>query len=108
MEVTIDEYGRIVIPKSIRARLGLEAGSSLELGVDASGERDESITPRPEGQEPPLRREGNLLVHTGRLTDETPTSLNSSERSVVSGLKVMHNHPNSHTSKRRHPAISRR
>ena len=40
MEVTIDEYGRIVIPKSIRARLRLEAGSSLELDVDASGERD--------------------------------------------------------------------
>jgi AbrB family looped-hinge helix DNA binding protein len=70
MEVTIDEYGRIVIPKSIRARLGLEAGSSLERDVDASGERDESITSRPEGQEPPLRREGNLLVHPGRLTDE--------------------------------------
>ena len=70
MEVTIDEYGRIVIPKSIRARLGLEAGSSLKLDVDASGEERESITLRPEGQEPPLRREGDLLVHTGRLTDE--------------------------------------
>jgi AbrB family looped-hinge helix DNA binding protein len=70
MDVTVDEYGRIVIPKSIRDRLGLEAGSSLKLDVDASEEERESITLRPEGQEPPLRREGDLLVHTGRLTDE--------------------------------------
>lgn len=70
MEVTVDDYGRIVIPKAIRDRLGLEAGSSLVLDIDNSGEGGESITLRPHGQEPPLRREGDLLVHTGRLTDE--------------------------------------
>ena len=70
MEVTVDDYGRIVIPKSIRDRLGVESGSSLDLAVNASEEGGESITLRPKGQEPPLRREGDLLVHTGRLTDE--------------------------------------
>jgi len=34
MEVTLDKYGRIVIPKPVRERLGLEAGSTLELGVE--------------------------------------------------------------------------
>jgi len=70
MEVTIDDYGRIVIPKAIRDRLGLESGSSLELDVDASGESGESITLRPREREPTLQRKGDLLVHTGRLMDK--------------------------------------
>lgn len=70
MDVTIDDYGRIVIPKSIRDRLGLESGSSLTLEIADVGEDVESITLRPKGQEPTLQQKGNLLVHTGRLTDE--------------------------------------
>lgn len=31
MKVTIDAAGRLVIPKQVRARLGLEAGAELEL-----------------------------------------------------------------------------
>lgn len=70
MELTVDDYGRIVIPKPIRERLGLEPGSTLELDVEPTGGDGESITLRPTGQEPTLQREGPLLVHTGRLTDE--------------------------------------
>lgn len=70
MDVTIDDYGRIVIPKSIRNRLGLESGSSLTLEIADSDENGESITLRPQGQEPPLQQKGDLLVHSGRLTDE--------------------------------------
>lgn len=70
MEVTVDDYGRIVIPKPIRDRLGLESGSSLELDVVSEEEvGGEAITLRPRGQEPTLQRKGGLLVHTGRLTD---------------------------------------
>jgi len=70
MDVTMDDYGRIVIPKSIRDRLGLESGSSLTLEIADADEHGASITLRPQGQEPTLQRKGNLLVHTGRLTDE--------------------------------------
>ncbi|MFB6279235.1 MAG: AbrB/MazE/SpoVT family DNA-binding domain-containing protein [Salinibacter sp.] len=70
MDVTIDDYGRIVLPKSIRDRFGLESGSSLALEIAEVGEGTESITLRPKGQEPPLQQKGDLLVHTGRLTDE--------------------------------------
>ena len=34
MEVTIDKFGRILIPKKIREMLGLEPGQVLEVLVD--------------------------------------------------------------------------
>lgn len=34
MEVTIDKFGRILIPKKVRQRLGLQAGQALELTSD--------------------------------------------------------------------------
>jgi len=68
MEVTIDEYGRIVIPKALRDRLGLEAGTSLEL--DVPSDAPDTIRLAPTGRQPALRQKGPLLVHTGRLTRE--------------------------------------
>jgi AbrB family looped-hinge helix DNA binding protein len=68
MEVTIDEYGRIVIPKALRERLGLEAGTVLEL--DVPSEAPDTIRLAPKGRQPALRQKGELLVHTGRLTEE--------------------------------------
>jgi AbrB family looped-hinge helix DNA binding protein len=65
MEVTLDKYGRIVIPKPVRERLGLEAGSSLELGVEPVEGGGEAIALRPAGQAPVLQRKGHVLVHTG-------------------------------------------
>lgn len=70
MDVTIDDHGRIVIPKSIRDRLGLESGSSLTLEIVDSDEHEAAITLRLQEKGSPLRRKGTLLVHTGRLTDE--------------------------------------
>lgn len=66
MEVILDKYGRIVIPKPVRERLGLKAGSSLELDVEPIEGGGEAIALRPAGQEPALRRKGHVLVHTGK------------------------------------------
>lgn len=70
MEVKIDDYGRIVIPKGIRDRLGISSGSALEIDVRSEGEAAESITLKPKGQEPALQKKGDLLVHSGSLLDE--------------------------------------
>jgi len=69
-DVTIDDYGRIFVPKPIRDRLGLTSGSKLELSVTSDEEDIGSITLRPKTSESPLGREGELLVHTGRLIGE--------------------------------------
>jgi AbrB family looped-hinge helix DNA binding protein len=68
MEAKIDDYGRIVIPKEVRDRLGIESGSSLEIRVDK--EEGGAITLRPKGQKPALQQKGELLVHSGTLTEE--------------------------------------
>ena len=70
MEVKLDDYGRIVIPKEVRDKLGIESGSSLEIRVEREGEIGGTITLRPKGQEPTLQQKGELLVHSGTLTEE--------------------------------------
>ena len=69
MEVKIDDYGRIVIPKTVREKLGIDSGTSLEIEV-AFEEVGGAITLTPKGQEPALQQEGELLIHSGKLTDE--------------------------------------
>ena len=70
MEVKIDDYGRIVIPKEIRDRLGVDAGTALEIDIRPEGASGGSVVLRPKGQKPALQQKGELLVHSGRLTDE--------------------------------------
>lgn len=59
-EARVDEFGRIVIPKGIRSRLGLERGSVLEID-----ESDEGIVLRPGRAEPPVSMSQGVLVFTG-------------------------------------------
>jgi AbrB family looped-hinge helix DNA binding protein len=71
MDIQIDDYGRIVIPKEVRDRLGIESGSVLEIRVDLEEKTGGAITLKPRGREPALQQKGELLVHTGELTDES-------------------------------------
>ena len=61
MAITIDRAGRLVIPKPIRDRFHLVAGSRLEIETDAEGIR---LRPAESGAMS-LRRERGLLIHTG-------------------------------------------
>ncbi|MGA7313130.1 MAG: AbrB/MazE/SpoVT family DNA-binding domain-containing protein [Silvibacterium sp.] len=61
MQVTIDQTGRIVVPKAVRERFGLRKDSELELEVTAEG-----IMLKPVEHEPLWRRENGRLVFIGR------------------------------------------
>ena len=71
VKVTIDAAGRLVIPKQVRARLGVEAGSELEL--DEVGDHVEL---RPVGREVRIEEatDGRPVAHAEgevpKLTDE--------------------------------------
>ncbi len=56
MRTTIDKAGRLVIPRSIRDRIGLAGGGEVELELDGAAVRIEPLG----GSE--LREEGGLLV----------------------------------------------
>ena len=64
MTLKIDKAGRIVVPKTVRERFGLGAGSELELTEDAG-----SLKLKPVGQRPSLARRSGLFVHLGKLAD---------------------------------------
>lgn len=48
MKTTIDRAGRVVIPKAIRERAGVEPGMELEVSVDSG--RIELVLPEPQGR----------------------------------------------------------
>lgn len=69
MQVTIDQAGRIVIPKAVRDHFGLRKDSTLELE-----ERADGFVLKPVGQEATLvrRRNGRLMIvgTGGVVTDD--------------------------------------
>lgn len=65
MEVTLDKFGRLVIPKAVRESLGLGPGSTLEVD-----EKDEALLLRPRRPEPDLVEEEGVLVFTGEAAGD--------------------------------------
>jgi AbrB family looped-hinge helix DNA binding protein len=62
MTLKIDKAGRVVLPKPMRDRLGLRAGSDLEIEETAEG-----IVLKPAARPPSLIKKGSFLVHTGEV-----------------------------------------
>jgi len=56
MRTTIDKAGRLVIPRSLRNRIGLGGGGEVELELDGAGVRIEPVP----GTD--LREDGGLLI----------------------------------------------
>lgn len=57
MRTTIDEAGRVVVPKALRQAIGLEAGSEIEIRAS-----DGRIEMEPAPLEVRLERRGGVLV----------------------------------------------
>jgi AbrB family looped-hinge helix DNA binding protein len=62
MTLKIDKAGRLILPKSVRDRLGLHAGSDLDMQ-----ETQEGVVLKPAGRRPSLVRKGSFWVHTGEI-----------------------------------------
>ena len=58
MTITIDKSGRVVIPAAVRDRLGLRAGTPLDVSVDETSVRLTAAVPSPRL----VRRRGWLVA----------------------------------------------
>ena len=62
MNLQIDKAGRIILPKPVRERLGLQPGSALEMEETQGG-----ILLKPCEQRPALLKKDGFWVYTGEL-----------------------------------------
>ncbi len=65
MKTTLDRFGRVVVPKDIRDRLGLKPGAEIEIG-----EHGNEVVLKPVEHETPLKLEEGVLVFTGTATGD--------------------------------------
>jgi len=82
LEVTLDKFGRVVIPKAVREHLGLGPGAVLEI---EEGEK-EGILLRPRRPEPDLIEEEGVLVFTGEPTADLESALERHRQSRAGEL----------------------
>lgn len=61
MKLRLDKSGRVVLPKPLRQRMGLRAGTTFEATEAAGG-----VLLRPITRRPSLVENGGFLVHTGQ------------------------------------------
>ena len=62
--ISIDKAGRIVVPKPLREKLGLEAGDNLQIASDG-----DQITLRPIRPQPLFGRKEGIWVYLGPTPD---------------------------------------
>jgi AbrB family looped-hinge helix DNA binding protein len=62
MTLKMDKAGRVILPKPVRDRLGLHAGSDLEIL-----ETPEGVVLKAAGRKPSLIRKGSFLVYAGEI-----------------------------------------
>lgn len=63
MKTTLDRFGRVVIPKEIRDKLGLKPGAEIDIGDNGN-----EVIVKPLGDETPLVMEDGVLVYAGTAT----------------------------------------
>jgi AbrB family looped-hinge helix DNA binding protein len=60
MKTTLDRFGRVVIPKEIRDKLGLKPGAEIEIGDNGN-----EVIVKPLEDETPLEIKDGVLIYTG-------------------------------------------
>jgi len=81
MITTLDKFGRIIIPKKFRERLGIT--TETNLNIQADGER---IIIEPIREEKPLVEKDGILVFTGKLQGEADQFLTDNRKRRITKL----------------------
>jgi AbrB family looped-hinge helix DNA binding protein len=78
VRVELDRFGRILIPKSLRDRIGLDAGSKLEIRETEEG--NVLLQPVEESQLLTRDESGLLILHAQLLSPVDPVSFTRAAR----------------------------
>ncbi len=65
MKTTLDRFGRVVVPKDIRDRLGLRPGAEIEID-----EKGNEVVLKPVEHEPALMVKEGVLVYSGKAAGD--------------------------------------
>lgn len=79
--VTVDRFGRVLIPKRFRDRLGLAPGSELRIRIEG-----DALVLAPRSLEASLVEENGLLVHTGEPTGDLESALQTTREDRILDL----------------------
>jgi AbrB family looped-hinge helix DNA binding protein len=86
MKTTLDRFGRVVVPKDIRDRLGLKPGVEIEID-----EKENEVVLKLVDHEPSLMVKEGVLVYsgkaTGNLREAVRTHRDERLRKIASGKK---------------------
>jgi AbrB family looped-hinge helix DNA binding protein len=63
---TLDRFGRIILPKALRERLGMEAGAVLEIVEEGGRSLRLTLVPG----DPHLAKRGAVLVYRGKAVGD--------------------------------------
>jgi len=72
MKTTLDRFGRLVVPKDIRDRLGLHPGAEIEID-----EQGDAVMLKLAGREAPVKVEDGVLVFTGTARGDIAEAVRS-------------------------------
>ncbi|OGW17714.1 MAG: hypothetical protein A2072_07655 [Nitrospirae bacterium GWC1_57_7] len=72
MKTTLDKFGRLVVPKDIRDRLGLRPGDEIEIE-----EHGREVVLKPADDIVPLQMKDGVLVFTGASTGDIEGSVSA-------------------------------
>ena len=81
MEIRIDAFGRLLIPKNIRDNLGLYAGSVMDLEL-----LGEQIILKPVQNKPLIEVKGGISVYTGAITGDMNSALQADRNARLDHL----------------------
>ena len=77
MEVLIDNFGRILIPQSVRKHIGLRPGAVLDM--EAAGDK---IVLKPKDEQGALKIKEELAVYSGDIGDTGDLVKEARERRI--------------------------
>jgi len=88
MQLTIDKFGRILIPKVLRDDFNLTPGALLEIE-----EKTDQIVLKPVREKPAVIQKKGILVYTGKPVGRIEDTINQERENRLRKISVLEGEP---------------